>query len=143
MGELSIVYPRTRLILKIMASMNFKESRPIYLQIAERIMDEILQNVYEESDRIPSVREYAAEVEVNANTVARSFDYLQTREIIFNKRGIGYFVANGAKDTIRTLRKKEFVEESLPELFRKMALLDISIDDVNTLYKRYCDNQID
>ena len=85
----------------------------------------------------------AAEVEVNANTVARSFDYLQTREIIFNKRGIGYFVANGAKDTIRTLRKKEFVEESLPELFRKMALLDISIDDVNTLYKRYCDNQID
>ena len=123
--------------------MNFKESRPIYLQIAERIMDEILQNVYEESDRIPSVREYAAEVEVNANTVARSFDYLQTREIIFNKRGIGYFVANGAKVTIRTLRKKEFVEESLPELFRKMALLDISIDDVNTLYKRYCDNQID
>lgn len=123
--------------------MNFKESRPIYLQIAERIMDEILQNVYEESDRIPSVREYAAEVEVNANTVTRSFDYLQTREIIFNKRGIGYFVANGAKDTIRTLRKKEFVEESLPELFRKMALLDISIDDVNTLYKRYCDNQID
>lgn len=123
--------------------MNFKESRPIYLQIAERIMDEILQNVYEESDRIPSVREYAAEVEVNANTVARSFDYLQTREIIFNKRGIGYFVANGAKDAIRTLRKKEFVEESLPELFRKMALLDISIDDVNTLYKRYCDNQID
>ena len=123
--------------------MNFKESRPIYLQIAERIMDEILQNVYEESDRIPSVREYAAEVEVNANTVARSFDYLQTWEIIFNKRGIGYFVANGAKDTIRTLRKKEFVEESLPELFRKMALLDISIDDVNTLYKRYCDNQID
>lgn len=123
--------------------MNFKESRPIYLQIAERIMDEILQNVYEESDRIPSVREYAAEVEVNANTVARSFDYLQTREIIFNKRGIGYFVADGAKEAIRTLRKKEFVEESLPELFRKMALLDISIDDVNALYKRHCDNQID
>lgn len=123
--------------------MNFKESRPIYLQIAERIMDEILQNVYEESDRIPSVREYAAELEVNANTVARSFDYLQTREIIFNKRGIGYFVADGAKEAIRTLRKKEFVEESLPELFRKMALLNISIDDVNALYKQHCDNQRD
>lgn len=123
--------------------MNFKESRPIYLQIAERIMDEILQDVYGESDRIPSVREYAAEVEVNANTVARSFDYLQTREIIFNKRGIGYFVADGAKEAIRTLRKKEFVEESLPELFRKMALLDISIDDVNALYKQHCDNQRD
>lgn len=123
--------------------MNFKESRPIYLQIAERIMDEILQDVYGESDRIPSVREYASELEVNANTVARSFDYLQTREIIFNKRGIGYFVADGAKEAIRTLRKKEFVEESLPELFRKMALLDISIDDVNALYKQHCDNQRD
>lgn len=99
--------------------MNFKESRPIYLQIAERIMDEILQNVYEESDRIPSVREYAAEVEVNANTVARSFDYLQTREIIFNKRGIGYFVANGAKDTIRTLRKRNLLRNRFRSCFGK------------------------
>ena len=54
--------------------MNFKESKPIYLQIADRIMDEILQKIYPEDGRIPSVREYAATVEVNANTVARSFD---------------------------------------------------------------------
>lgn len=77
--------------------MNFKESKPIYLQIADRIMDEILQDIYPEEARIPSVREYAATVEVNANTVVRSYDYLQTQEIIFNRRGIGYFVSNGAK----------------------------------------------
>lgn len=80
--------------------MNFKESRPIYLQIADRIMDEIMQHAYSEGGRIPSVREYAATVEVNANTVVRSFDWLQQQEIIFNRRGIGYFVSEGACGTI-------------------------------------------
>ena len=77
--------------------MKFKESKPIYLQIADRICDEILQGQYKEEERIPSVREYAATVEVNANTVVRSFDYLQNQEIIYNKRGLGYFVSQGSK----------------------------------------------
>lgn len=71
--------------------MNFKESKAIYLQIADRICDEILLGQYQEEERIPSVREYAAMVEVNANTAMRSFDYLQSQDIIYNKRGIGYF----------------------------------------------------
>ena len=58
--------------------MNFKESKAIYLQIADRICDEVLLGQYQEEERIPSVREYAAVVEVNANTVMRSYDYLQT-----------------------------------------------------------------
>ena len=56
--------------------MTFKENKPIYLQIADRIMDEILQEVYEEEGRILSVREYAGIVEVNANTVVRTYDCL-------------------------------------------------------------------
>ena len=61
--------------------MKFKESKSIYLQIADRICDEILQGQYTEEERIPSVREYAATVEVNANTVVRTYDYLQGQEI--------------------------------------------------------------
>ena len=68
--------------------MNFKESKAIYLQIADRICDEVLLGQYREEERIPSVREYAAVVEVNANTVMRSYDYLQSQEVIYNKRGI-------------------------------------------------------
>ncbi len=68
--------------------MKFKESKSIYLQIADRICDEILQGQYMEEERIPSVREYAATVEVNANTVVRTYDYLQGQEIIYNKRGL-------------------------------------------------------
>ena len=65
--------------------MKFKESKSIYLQIADRIMDEILRMVYPEEGRVPSVREYAAMVEVNANTVVRSYDYLQGQEIILQQ----------------------------------------------------------
>ena len=85
--------------------MKFKESKSIYLQIADRICDEILQGQYTEEERIPSVREYAATVKVNANTVVRTYDYLQGQEIIHNKRGIGYFVPAGPKARIIALRK--------------------------------------
>ena len=117
--------------------MKFKESKPIYLQIADRICDEILQGQYKEEERIPSVREYAATVEVNANTVVRSFDYLQGQDIIYNKRGLGYFVALEGRERILELRKEVFLKEELPELFRQLKTLDISIKDIEKMYKEY------
>ena len=117
--------------------MKFKESKSIYLQIADRICDEILQGQYKEEERIPSVREYAATVEVNANTVVRSFDYLQGQDIIYNKRGLGYFVASEGRERILELRKEVFMKEELPEFFRQLKTLDISMKDVEKLYKDY------
>ena len=117
--------------------MKFKESKSIYLQIADRICDEILQGQYKEEERIPSVREYAATVEVNANTVVRSFDYLQGQDIIYNKRGLGYFVAQEGRERILRLRKEVFWKEELPEFFRQLKTLDISMKDVEKLYKEY------
>ena len=117
--------------------MKFKDSKPIYLQIADRIMEEILQGIYPEEERIPSVREYAAMVEVNANTVVRAYDYLQNQEIIFNKRGIGYFVSKGGKKSILKLRRKAFLNEDVPELFRQMELLQISSADIKAMYDEF------
>ena len=117
--------------------MKFKESKSIYLQIADRICDEILQGQYKEEERIPSVREYAATVEVNANTVVRSFDYRQGQDIIYNKRGLGYFVAQEGRERILGLRKEVFLKEELPEFFRQLKTLDISMKDVEKLYKEY------
>ena len=114
--------------------MNFKDTNPIYLQIAERICDEILQGTYREDDRIPSVREYAAMVEVNANTVVRTFDHLQSLEIIYNKRGLGYFVAKGAVRRIAKERKRTFLTEELPELFRKMDTLQLIEGDFQRIH---------
>ena len=117
--------------------MKFKESKPIYLQIADRICDEILQGKYKEEERIPSVREYASTVEVNANTVVRSFDYLQGQDIIYNKRGLGYFVHTGARERILEPRKEVFLRDELPEFFRQIKTLDIPLKDVEKMYKEY------
>lgn len=114
--------------------MNFKESRPIYLQIADRIMDEIQRGVYPEGERIPSVREYAAVVEVNANTAMRSYDYLQNKGIIYNKRGIGYFVAEGAAREVLELRRAEFLNEELPEMLGKIRALGIPFAEIEKRY---------
>ena len=115
--------------------MKFKESKPIYLQIADRICDEILQGKYKDEERIPSVREYAATVEVNANMVVRSFDYLQGQDIIYNKRGLGYFVIQGGRERILELRKEVFLRDELPEFFRQLKTLDIPMKEIEKMYQ--------
>lgn len=117
--------------------MTFKENKPIYLQIADRIMDEILQNVYEEEGRILSVREYAGVVEVNANTVVRTYDYLQNQGIIYNKRGLGYFVSAGAAQKIVALRKETFLQQVLPDVFKEMYLLHIPMETLAEMFEAY------
>ena len=120
--------------------MIFKENKAIYLQIADRIADEILLGHYAEEERIPSVREYAAIVEVNANTVMRSFDYLQSQNVIYNKRGIGYFVAVGARKLILSLRRETFLKEELEYFFRQLVTLNISADEIAAMYREFISN---
>ena len=121
--------------------MNFKESRAIYLQIADRICDDILLGQYEEEGRIRSVREYASIVEVNANTVMRSYEYLQSQEVIYNKRGIGFFVASGAKMLIHSLRKEQFLKEEVGSFFRQLYTLGISIKEIEKMYYEFIQRQ--
>ena len=116
--------------------MNFKESKAIYLQIADRICDEVLLGQYQEEERIPSVREYAAVVEVNANTVMRSYDYLQTQGVIYNKRGIGYFVS-----VILSLRKEYFLKEEVDYFFKQIFTLGISAEELSGMYQEFIKKQ--
>ena len=123
-----------------MISMQFKENQTIYLQIAERISDEILLGHYASGARIPSVREYAALVEVNANTVMRSYEFLQTQGIIFNKRGIGFFVSPDAKIKIREYRRNEFLKNELPRFFMQLYTLHIPMDEIDSMYREFIEN---
>ncbi|WP_418698078.1 GntR family transcriptional regulator [Bacteroides sp.] len=121
--------------------MNFKENKAIYLQIADRICDEILLGQYQEEERIPSVREYAAVVEVNANTVMRSYDYLQTQGVIYNKRGIGYFVSAGAHRMILSLRREYFLKEELEYFFKQIFTLNIPAKELAEMYQEFIKKQ--
>lgn len=115
--------------------MTFSNDKPIYIQMADRLMDEILADAYKDDDRIPSVREYSVLLEVNTNTAVKAYDELARANIIYNKRGLGYFVTPGAKKQILKERKRLFMKEQLPELFRQMKLLGITIDDIKAAYE--------
>ncbi len=115
--------------------MVFKDRKSIYLQIADIIMERIIKGVWKENQRIPSIRETATEMEVNPNTVVRSYNYLQDNGILQNKRGIGYFIKSGARDIALEIRKREFIKEKLPEIFKEMELLGISIDEIKRIYE--------
>ena len=114
--------------------MTFTNDKAIYIQMADRLCDEILSGAYKDDDRIPSVREYAVLLEVNTNTAVKAYDELSRANIIYNKRGLGYFVTPGAKKQILKERKREFMKERLPELFRQMHLLGITLEDVKDAY---------
>lgn len=117
--------------------MIFRDNQSIYLQIAERICDEILENKFPPGERVPSIREYSALVEVNANTVVRSYEWLQQQEIIYNKRGIGYYVSPDGKQRIKTLRRERFFRDELPVFFNRLYTLDITIDEIDAHYAQY------
>jgi GntR family transcriptional regulator len=116
--------------------MNFLENKPIYLQITDYFCEQILLKKWKAGDRIPSVRDIAVQMEVNPNTAIRAFHFLQDEEILYNERGVGYFVADNAWQKVRELKRDEFIKSKLPRLFRDMELLGFSIDDLNELYKR-------
>ena len=115
--------------------MEFNDNKAIYIQISDLFFDEILMKKWTDGDRIPSVREMAVSIEVNPNTVMRTYSYLQEKNIIYNKRGIGYFLTTDAYQTTLKLRKEEFIKEELPHIFKTINLLDIKFQDLEKLYK--------
>lgn len=118
--------------------MDFQEnSKAIYLQLADKLCNDIIEGVLQPDSRIPSVREFAAQVMVNANTVARTYDHLQQSEIIYNKRGIGYFVSTGASDKIKQERIDRFISYDSLILFKELIRLGINPEKLHAMYEEY------
>lgn len=116
--------------------MDFKSNKPIYLQIVDFCFQKILMGEWPEEERIPSVRELGATLQVNPNTVMRAFEYMQSEDVIYSKRGMGYFVSENARKVISGLQKKDFFEDVLPETFKIMELLGITIEEVVDRYNK-------
>ena len=110
--------------------MKFKKQKPIYLQIADTLCERIVEGEWQEEERMASVRDVATQLGVNPNTVMRSFDYLQNNEIIYNKRGVGYFVDAKAIKKIINMQRRDFLEEEWPAVQQRMQLLGITIEEL-------------
>ena len=104
---------------------------------ADHLCLAILNGTYPEDERIPSVRDFAASVEVNANTAVRAYEWLQQQDIIYTRRGLGYFVAPGAKERIRQMRRTAFLSEELPSLFQSMRALGIEIGEIEQQWNAF------
>ena len=117
-----------------------RNNKAIYLQIVDSIFENILSKKWEAEERIPSVRDFAVSIQVNPNTVMRAYTYLQEKEIIYNQRGIGFFVSERAYEKSLEIRKTQFIENELPNVFKNVDLLDMDISEIEKLYKKSNNN---
>lgn len=117
--------------------MRFESGRSIYQQIVEYVQDRILRGEWDDEARLPAVRELAVQLGVNPNTVQRSYSTLQDDGLIYNQRGVGYFVAAGARERSRERRRNRFESETLPRIFETMEMIGYGSDDLVTAYTRW------
>jgi DNA-binding transcriptional regulator YhcF (GntR family) len=71
----------------------------------------------------------------------RTFNYLQEKGIIYNKRGIGYFVSDDGFEKTKALRKENFIHQELPRLFRELRLLNLTMEDLSSFYSQYAESK--
>lgn len=113
--------------------MDFRAPTTIYQQIADLICERILRQAWKEGDRIPSVRDLAAELQVNPNTVMRAYAALQDEGIIANQRGIGYFIGPESRTRTLAAKRAEFLRDDLPRLLQTLELLEIRPEELPAL----------
>ena len=118
------------------------DNRPIYVRLADQICDRILLDEYRPLGRIPSVREYAVTQQVNPATAARAFEILERQGVIFNKRGLGFFVAENAVESLRKQRLEILLGEESRLFFSRLAVLEVSPDQLKEMYKEYLSKTI-
>lgn len=116
--------------------MQFDNHKSIYLQLVDLLCEHILTGKWPPGEKIPSVREMGTLVQVNPNTVLRAYDFVQQKGIVFNKRGIGYFVEDKAIDLILELRREEFFETMVPQFFKAMKLLRVTPEELMEQYTK-------
>jgi GntR family transcriptional regulator len=121
--------------------MEFNDNEAIYLQIAGYVGENILRQQWPPNQKIPSVRDLAAELQVNPNTVMRTYEFLQSQGVVYNKRGIGFFVDPDAGKKVRAYRRERFLQHELPAFFNTISLLDISLAELQQRYAQFKEEQ--
>jgi len=117
--------------------MEFTANEAIYLQIAGYVGENILRQQWPPDGKIPSVRDLAAELQVNPNTVMRTYDLLQSQAVIYNKRGLGFFVAPDAEQRVLAYRRERFLQQELPTFFNTISLLGIGFEELSQRYEQF------
>lgn len=121
--------------------MAITDNKPIYIQIADGLMDSIIAGRHVAEGRMPSVRELASNCQVNANTAMRAFELLERDGIVYNRRGLGYFVSADAREHITERRKREFYSGELEYFFGRLRQIGVAPQQLKEDYERYLEQE--
>jgi GntR family transcriptional regulator len=116
---------------------NFRPSYSIYLQVADFICEKVLTGVWRDADKLPAVKDLAVLTSVNPNTVIKALTWLQENDILTTQRGVGYFLTEKAASKTLSLKRRQFIEEDLPDVFASMQLLGMDLDELAVLHQNY------
>ena len=116
--------------------LDFNSEKPIYIQLAEAIEDDILNGIFEEEQQVISTTEISVNFKINPATAGKGINLLVDEGILYKKRGVGMFVSTGAKEKILQKRKDSFFESYIQALLEEASKLNISKDDIIKMIER-------
>jgi GntR family transcriptional regulator len=114
--------------------MEFKPNFPIYLQVADYICEGLLKGELRDGDKLPALKDLAVTTSVNPNTVIKALGFLVDHGILATQRGVGYFLTDNARVLTLELKRRQFIDETLPGIFANMKLLGLGIEDLTEIY---------
>lgn len=109
---------------------DWDESQPIYRQLRDKIVNLIIEGVFKEGETIPSVRQVASDYRINHLTVSKAYQELVDDGLLQKRRGVGMYVAEGARDVLHRRERENFLQTQLPDLVQRMQQLGISTEEV-------------
>lgn len=112
------------------------DSRPIFLQLKEQIENDILSGAFDEEQQIPSTNEFAAFLRINPATANKAAGLLVDEGVLYKRRGIGMFVASGARERILRQRRESFFEDFVVPLVAEAAAIDVSPQQLTDMITR-------
>ncbi|MBK1889498.1 GntR family transcriptional regulator [Undibacterium sp. 14-3-2] len=111
-------------------SVNWHDQSPIYRQLKEKVQAMILDGVLKPGDALPSVRQIAADYQINPITVSKAYQELVDESLVEKRRGIGMYVTEGASDKLLATERQRFIEEEWPAMLDRIRRLGIGADEL-------------
>ncbi len=112
------------------------DSRPIFVQIAERIEDDIIEGGLPEESQVPSTNQFASFYQINPATAAKGVNLLVDQGILYKKRGVGMFVVAGAREKLMEKRREQFFEQYVVTMLREAEKLGITTEQLMSMIQR-------
>ena len=111
-------------------SMAWSDSTPIYRQLRERVVAMILDGVLKQGDALPSVRQVAADFQINPITVSKAYQELVDENLVEKRRGLGMYVTEGARGALLKSERERFLNEEWPALFARMERMGLDLESL-------------